>query len=145
MGYFSINGKMFWSLVYYWLYHLVSKMKFFTWIMIPGILGIWVSLTRICVLRNLFIGFDCVIVSIIMSALVPSAKPIKSLIEDVELVWVSIMQGLQWIGLWSMFLVRCRGLLVAIPLFWCWSTSLLSGLNAILCLISQRSWSQRHW
>ena len=145
MGYFSINGKMFWSLVYYWLYHLVSKMKFFTWIMIPGILGIWVSLTRICVLRNLFIGFDCVIVSIIMSALVPSVKPIKSLIADVELVWVSIMQGLQWIRLWSMFLVRCRRLLVAIPLFWCWSISLLSGLSAILCLISQQSWSQRRW
>ena len=68
MGYFSINGKMFWSLVYYWLYHLVSEMKFFTWIMIPEILGIWVSLTRICVLRSLFIGLDCVIVSIIMLA-----------------------------------------------------------------------------
>ena len=85
-GVLSINGKMFWSLVYYWLYHLVSEMKFFTWIMIPEILGIWVSLTRICMLRNLLIGFDCVIVSIIMSALVLSVKQIKSLIEDVELV-----------------------------------------------------------
>ena len=122
---FFQDGVLFFKwqdLVCYWLYHLVSETKFFTWIMIPEILGIWVSLTRIRILRNLFIGFDCVIVSITMSALVLSVKPTKSLIEGVELIQVSIMQGLQWIGLWSMFFVHCRGLLLAILLFWCWSS-----------------------
>ena len=43
MEYFSINGKMFWSHVCYQWCHLASEKKFFTWIMIPEILGIWVS------------------------------------------------------------------------------------------------------